>query len=400
MAAVVATPSSDALLIAAAARSGALSEAGYVVAIVSVVAGALGLLVGPWMYALARPRDTKPWWSMVLNACCCCGGDPLALSRALITGACAAWFLFVLMGTVLQTFAENTCASSGAILLAADLGSADACVALVRLLVWEDQRALAFGAYLSAAVMSALVLDARVTNVLVATGVSAGALVLLGGDAALPVPHERAGTAVALGLVAAMVWGRAVTARTQRVVQSARALAHTRRARRRKRVGADDAGSAAAVAVPDTEDPAMAIFNHENMYDGLTGVVIHGDDNLEAAVTALDAYGDAPAHVAAFVVLGAVAANMAAWALYHNDNDRARGWPRLMQGAAADTWTSVVPGACTGLLWYLVGPWAAAWVSARLHDTERHRRALQRALRGGGGGGGGGDKPVQVVDDL
>ena len=366
----VATPSSDALLIAAAARSGALSDAGYAVAIVSVVAGALGLLVGPWMYALVRPRDSSK--SIVLGMFCCCGGDPLPLSRALVTGACVGWFLFVLMGTVMQTFAEDTCASSGAVLLAADLGSVDACRALVQLLVWQDQRALAFGAYLAAAVMCALVLDARVTNVLVAAGIAAGSIALLGGDGALPEPHQRAGVSAMLGLLAAMAWGRLVTARTQRVVNSARALARARRARREARKRAGD--PAADGDMDDAHNPAMAVFNHPDVYDGLTGVSIAGDDNLEAAVSALDAYGDAPAHVVAFVVLGATVANMAAWALYYNDHDHARGWPRLMRGAAADTWSAVVPGAVTGLLWAYAGPAAASWVAAHMNDDGRATR--------------------------
>ena len=397
----LATPPPPAVLLeAAAARAGTLPAAGFAIAIVSLVAGVLATAFGPWLYTSARPWD-RPG---LLNCCCCCGGHPVVLTRAVLTAACAAWFIFVVLGTVVQTFAEETCAAHADVLAAADLGTdATACVALVRLLAWEDQRALALGAYLSAAIMSALVLDARITNVLMATGSAAVALVLLGGDRALPNPHERAAVAVTLGLVVAFGWGMRVTSRMQAVVDIGAAEAAARRrsaaaaatgtkaspppppsaataasaALSLATVGAagamvDAVGGAAAAAIAAGRDPADGVFG----WDGISALLVEGD---EAAAAALQAYGDGPAHVRAFVLAGSISANLAAWLLYYDGDAARRGWPTLVAGNAAHTWTAVVPGLLFGLCVPDAAWRVSAWIAASAARRAAARRAGKRA---------------------
>jgi len=389
----------DAMTDASGLSTGLLSPAGFAVVYVSLVGGLLAALLGPWssQTRAAALRGARPCSCEALL--CLCGGDPVVFGRALTTGACTAWFLFALFGTVQQTFAEAACADVGAALTAADLGTAATCVRVVRALVWSDQRALAFGAYLAAALMCALVMDARASNALVAAGVSTCACALLGTDRALPDPHERVGVAVGLGLLASIAWGWLVTARVQAVVH-----------------------------VPPLVSVPLAAPKHRQSQPQpqQQQYAVPPPQPLPASKVA--EYGDTPAHVWALTVFGAVAANMAAWLLYWNGRTAADGWPVLVEGAAEHTWAAIVPGAVVGIAWAAAKPPLCARVRDAMAAHEaaaRERRAARarsarsdtrgsdgtpmataRRVRGGSAGtddedddgGGGGDGRSPLVD--
>ena len=328
--------------------TGRLAGAGAATMWISLSSGALATACGPWLTV---------WLSEG-------GCGFVQLARLLLTGALTAWFIFVLVGALLQALAESSCAD--AFTLPAHVA---VCVDTVRALMALDQRGLAFVAYFVAAYLTNLVPDARVTLNLVFFGAAASVAILDGGPglgalSALTAP-ERATVAGTVGAVLAIAIGWGVLAKTQSVVvvdlrsPSAVAAQQQRNVLAMIRSAAKSPGVTSQVAGEERGAPGASLTE---IFEGAA----------RATSARPNAYGDSPAHRAIFTVAGAVVLNMTAWLAYYQtlagDSTPTRGWPSLVRGDPADTWAAVGPGFVTGVAWFFAGP---ALVNLLLALTSR-----------------------------